>query len=67
MSDERSIDCFLCKTHCGIIRDARLLVGLAFLCTRCQLVVNKNAALASKPSDPVADLMGLLLKTKKKT
>ena len=40
MSTERKITCFKCSKYVGVIRDARIIKGLAFICPACQEMVD---------------------------
>lgn len=66
MSD-REINCCECGRHVGIIRDAKLMKGLKFICPTCDNHNNnKEDDIARYASGDFADIFGDIFKRKSK-
>ena len=66
MSD-RDIHCYVCNKYVGVIRDAKLMKGLKFVCPSCSEVDDiKDDYYSSKVPDAFTDLFGDIFGNKSK-
>lgn len=47
---ERNVECYMCNKHVGIIRDAKLMKGLSYICPSCKSLIEMQLMSMNKSS-----------------